>query len=105
MDKLKDTLRAKTPRNSGQSLRRVMTNVNQTLVGGLGYFQHGRPWIFGKLDSWLRGRLRSLLRRHHHQRGVACGADHHRWPNRFFAEQGLFSLAEAPASVVQSSRR
>lgn len=79
-------------------------NVNQTLVGWFGYFQPSRPWIFGRLDSGLRGRLRSLLRRHH-QRGVARGPDLPRWPNRFFAEQGLFSLARAHASVVQSSRR
>lgn len=105
LDKLKDSLRAKTPRNSGQSLHRVIANVNQSLVGWFGYFQHSRPWIFGRLDSWLRGRLRSLLRRHHHPRGVARGSDHPRWPNRFFAEQGLFSLKIAHASVVQSSRR
>jgi RNA-directed DNA polymerase len=105
LDKLKDTLRAKTPRHSGQSLHCVIAQVNQTLVGWFGYFQHSRPWIFGRIDSWLRGRLRSLLRRHHRLRGMARGADHQRWPNRFFAEQGLFSLARAHASVVQSSRR
>ena len=105
LDKLKDTLRAKTPRNSGQSLHCVIQHVNQTLVGWFGYFQHSRPWIVGRLDQWLRGRLRSLLRRHHHQRGVARGSDHQRWPKRFFADQGLFSLAKAHASVVQSSRR
>ena len=109
LDKRKDTLRAKTPRTSGQSLHCVIQNVNQTLVGWFGYFQHSRLWIFGRLDQWLRGRLRSLLHRHHHQRGVARGSDHQRWPNRFFAAPrgypGLFSLAKAHASVVQSSRR
>ena len=39
LDKLKDTLRTKTPRNSGQSLHYVIQHVNQTLVGWFGYFQ------------------------------------------------------------------
>ena len=40
LDKLKDTLRGKTPRNSGQSLHCVIANVNQTLVGWFGYFSN-----------------------------------------------------------------
>jgi len=105
LDKLKDTLRAKTPRKSGHSLSYTIVQVNQTLIGWFGYFRHSRPWIFGRIDSWLRGRLRSLLRRRLRKRGKARGKDHQRWPNRFFAEQGLFSLATAHATVVQSSRR
>ena len=57
--KLKDTLRTKTKRNSGQSLKAIIVDVNRTLVGWFEYFKHGRPWIFGRLDGWLRGRLRS----------------------------------------------
>ena len=105
LDKLKDTLRSHTPRKSGNSLSHIVVKLNQTLIGWFGYFRHGRPWIFGRIDSWLRGRLRSILRRRVRKRGKARGKDHQRWPNRFFAEQGLFSLATAHASVVQPSRR
>ena len=105
LDKLKDTLRTKTPRKSGHSLSYTITRLNQTLIGWFGYFRHGRPWIFGRIDSWLRSRLRSMLRRRLRKRGVARGTDHQLWSNRFFAEQGLYSLATAHASVVQSSRR
>ena len=33
------------------------------------------------------------------------GFDHFRWPNRYFAKQGLFSLVAAHAVVVQPSPR
>lgn len=39
------------------------------------------------------------------RRGRGRGLDHHRWPNRSFAEQGLLSLATAQALAVQSSLR
>ena len=103
--KLKDTLRTKTKRNSGQSLKAIIVDVNRTLVGWFEYFKHGRPWIFGRLDGWLRGRLRSILRRRHRKRGRGRGKDHQLWPNHFFASQGLFSLKTAHALAVQSSRR
>ena len=39
------------------------------------------------------------------RKGRGRGADHQRWPNAFFAEQGLFSLVAAHAQARQSSRR
>jgi RNA-directed DNA polymerase len=104
--KLKAVLRDKTPRNSGHSLQAIIVDVNRTLVGWFEYFKHSRPWIFGKLDQWIRRRLRNMLRRRQKRRGQAqTNNDHRLWPTRFFAEQGLFSLARAHAQAVQSSRR
>ena len=105
MAKFKDAVRAKTRRTSGNSLPFIVANVNRTLRGWFQYFQHSRPWIFGRLDSWIRQRLRSLLRRRRSRRGCSRGADHQRWPNAFFAEQGLFSLVTAHRLACQSSRR
>lgn len=103
--KLKDTLRAKTPRNSGQSLKCIIVSLNQTLVGWFEYFKHSRPPIFRWIDGWLRDRLRSLLRRRHRRRGRAQNTDRREWGKSYFAEQGLYSLELAHASVIQSSRR
>jgi hypothetical protein len=58
-----------------------------------------------KGGQWFRMRLRSILRRRQGRRGRALGLDHHRWPNAFFAERGLFSLVTAYAQARQSSRR
>jgi RNA-directed DNA polymerase len=103
--KLKETLRAKTKRTSGRSLQFIIADVNSVLRGWFTYFQHSRPRVFYPLDSWLRQRLRAILRKRRKRRGVAKGWDYHRWPNAFFAAQGLYSLVAAHASACQSSRR
>ena len=105
LGKFKDTIRGKTRRTYGQSLAAIITDVNRTMRGWFEYFQHSRRFAFEVLDSWVRMRLRSILRYREGRRGRGCGTDHHRWPNAFFAEQGLLSLVAAHASVCQSSRR
>jgi RNA-directed DNA polymerase len=102
MRKIKETLRRKTKRNSGHSLSCIIADVNQTLRGWFGYFQHSRPWAFRELDGWIRGRLRGILRKRRGGRGRGRGTDHQRWPNAFFAAHGLFSLATAHVTACQS---
>jgi Retron-type reverse transcriptase len=103
--KLKATLRNKTRRTHGRSLRTTIATVNQTLTGWFGYFKHSHQTAFPPLDKWLRMRLRSLLRHRSKRKGRACGTDNVRWPNAFFTAQGLFSLSAARAQCGQSSRR
>lgn len=103
--KLKDTIRAKTKRTRGESLSRIIADINQTLVGWFGYFKHSRRWIHRGLDGWIRGRLRSLLRKRDKRRGRGRGRDHQRWPIAFFTEHGLFSLENAHRLACQSSLR
>lgn len=106
IQKLKDRLRALTRRSSGRSLAFTVSRLNPVLRGWYGYFQHSSyATVFQDLDSWLRGRLRGILRKRHGGRGRGRGWDHHRWPNLFFVELGLFSLVAARASTRQSSRR
>jgi RNA-directed DNA polymerase len=83
----------------------IVAHVNRVFRGWFGYFKHSRPFVFAPLDRWLRQRLRAMLRKRRKRRGVAKGWDFHRWPNAFFAEQGLYSLVAAHASACQSSRR
>jgi RNA-directed DNA polymerase len=61
--------------------------------------------IFRDLDGWIRGRLRSVLRKRLHRRGRARRIDQQRWPNHFFDKLGLYSLSRAHVCFVQSSRR
>jgi len=104
-EKFRDTIRAKTRRTAGQSLAAIIVDLNRTLQGWFEYFQHSHYPTFAPLDRWVRMRLRSILRWRRGGQGRGRGADHQRWPNAFFAEQGLFSLATAHASASQSSRR
>jgi RNA-directed DNA polymerase len=102
--KLKDAVRQKTRRANGQSLACIIVDVNRTLAGWVAYFKHSqRP--FDSLDGWIRMRLRTILRWRAHRRGRARGRDHQRWPNRFFAAQGLLSLVAAQAQYRQSLAR
>jgi RNA-directed DNA polymerase len=104
---LKANLRQRTRRTSGDSLTFVVASVNRTLKGWFTYFQHStRHAVYRDLDGWLRMRLRSLL--HHRQRGHGVARSQTasvKWPNRFFADLGLFSLQRAHAEVCRSSRR
>ena len=101
LDKLKDTLRAKTRRTAGRALHSILADLNQTLRGWFGYFQHSCHTTFTAVDSWVRGRLRSLLRKRAGRRGRGRGRDHQRWPKAFFAAQGYFSLEAAAATARQ----
>ena len=103
LDKLKETIRAKTRRTRGQSLKVVVVDLNRTLKGWFGYFKHVRPSTFLELDQMIRRRLRAMLRKQAGRPGVGNDrADHQRWPNAHFANVGLFALHTAWQSARQS---
>jgi len=91
--KLKGKLREKTPRLSGRSLGDIIVDVNQSLRGWYGYFQHSKANTFAEVDGYVRRRLRSVLQWRRDGRGYGKGAAHQRWPNEWFAHRGLLSLA------------
>ena len=103
--RLKDAVRAKTRRTSGQSLPFIIADLNPTLRGWFEYFKQSHRATFPPLDGFIRRRLRSLLRKRQGRKGNGYGADHNRWPNAFFAGHGLFSLQDAYVLACQSSRR
>ena len=105
IQKLKDAIRSKTRRLQGRSLQAIIADVNRSLVGWFAYFRRSCQPPFVPLDGWIRMRLRSILRRRQKRKGRGRGWDHHRWPNVFFAKQGLFSLVSALAQFRQSARR
>jgi RNA-directed DNA polymerase len=105
MQKIKDTIRAKTKRNSGESLTKIINDLRPTLQGWFEYFKHSHGYPFSSLDKWIRMRLRSILRRRQGKRGRGRGIDHHLWPNAFFAKHGLYSLKAAHALARQPSLR
>ena len=105
LHKLKDVIRSKTKRANGYSLEKIILNVNRTLEGWFEYFKHSHWTTFRPLDSWIRMRLRSILRKRNKGRGRGRGRDHQRWTNAYFAKRGLFSLSTAYAEARQSSKR
>jgi len=105
LQKLKDAIRAKTKRTSGESLMKIINDLTPRLRGWFEYFKHSYRTTFSALDGWIRMRLRSLLRKRMGKRGRGRGSDHHRWPNKFFADRGLYSLKTAHELACQSSLR
>lgn len=103
--KLKDAIRAKTPRTAGCGLSSVIMDVNRTLRGWFEYFKHSYRATFPPLDGWIRRRLRNILRKQHGRSGIARGGENLRWPNAYFAKHGLLSLRDAHAQACQSSCR
>jgi RNA-directed DNA polymerase len=96
LQRFKDVIRSKTRRTRGDSLRRIIADLNPTLRGWFGYFKHAHEYTFQPLDGFIRRRLRALLRKQDKRPGIGrCHADHQRWPNAFFAAAGLFALYPA----------
>jgi RNA-directed DNA polymerase len=91
--KLQDKLRPLTRRTNGRSLREIIAKANPILRGWHGYFRDSHPTGLSGPDGWLRRRLRAMLRKREKRPGYGLSkADSQRWPNRWFAAQGLWSL-------------
>jgi RNA-directed DNA polymerase len=78
--------------------------VDADLKGYFGYFQHSYNTTFPEVDGYIRGRLRSILRKRAGRRGRGRGNDHHQWSNHYFTKLGLFNLTQAPALACESPR-
>ncbi len=105
LKKFKDTVREKTKRTNGHGMPFLCVQLSSQLRGWFTYFRHSQWSVFRELDGWIRGRLRSILRKRQKRRGRGRGRDHQRWPNAFFDEQRLYSLNAAHIRFVQSSMR
>jgi RNA-directed DNA polymerase len=100
---LRERIRHKTRRTRGDSLACIIADLNPTLRGWFHYFKHAQPWVHQLTDSFVRRRLRAILRKQDKRPGMGkCRDDHLRWPNTFFAAQGLFTLTTAHGLASQS---
>ena len=93
---LRDKIRKKTGRTRSGSLETIIKELNPILRGWFAYFKQAHRTTFRDVDGFVRRRLRAILRKRGKRPGFGrTPRDHHRWPNAFFAEQGLFTLQEA----------
>lgn len=102
LDKFKEAIRQKTKRTRSGSMQQIIEETNRTLRGWINYFKHSIANIFPELDKWVRGRLRTINRKRHKGKGRARGKDHQKWPNAYFAELGLISLALTRAQAANA---
>jgi RNA-directed DNA polymerase len=100
---LKEKIRSKTRRTRGASLSTIIGELNPLLRGWFGYFKHARWWTFRPIDQFVRRRLRAILRKQAKRPGMGWSLqDHKLWPNKYFAEAGLFTMNEAWLTASQS---
>jgi RNA-directed DNA polymerase len=100
---LRERIRQKTRRTRGDSLACIIADLNPMLRGWFHYFKHTQPWVHQLTDGFVRRRLRAVLRKQDKRPGMGkCRDDHLRWPNTFFAAQGLFTLTTARVLASQS---
>jgi RNA-directed DNA polymerase len=98
-----DRIRMRTKRTRGESLAKIIAQLNPTLRGWFNYFKHAHPVTFRWMDAFVRRRLRAILRKQEKQPAMGiCRDDHQRWPNTFFAAQGLFTMHAAWKLASQS---
>jgi RNA-directed DNA polymerase len=95
-------LRERTQRLRPGSMEAICSELTPTLRGWFTYFRNGNSGAeFARLSGWVRRRLRSILHRRHHGKGIGGRQLHLRWPNQCFNRWGLFDLEEH----LQSYRR
>ncbi len=100
---VRDRIRIRTKRTRGDSLAKIIADLNPTLRGWFNYFKHAHPMTFSGMDGFVRRRLRAILRKQEKRPGMGrCRDDHQRWPNKFFATQGLFTMVAARELASQS---
>jgi RNA-directed DNA polymerase len=100
---LRERIREKTRRTRGDSLACIIADLNPVLRGWFYYFKHTQPWVHQLTDGFVRRRLRAILRKQDKRPGMGSDRDDHlRWPNTFFAAQGLFTLTTARQLASQS---
>jgi RNA-directed DNA polymerase len=100
--RFRQAIKAQTRRTSGESMEAIIARINPIIRGWYGYYRHSHWTTFRPLDSYVRGRLRSILRKRAHRTGRARGWDHWRWPNAYFAALGLFTMTAARTAAGSS---
>ena len=93
----------RSKRRRGDSVAKNIAELNPTLRGWFNYFKQAHPNTFKWMDSFVRRRLRGVLGKQEKRPGMGiCRDDHQRWPNKFFAAQGLFTMTTAWRLASQS---
>ena len=101
--KLRDAIRHRTGRTRSGSLATIVKELNPVLRGWFAYFRHACKSTFRSLDGFVRRRLRALLRKREKRPSHGHTFDNsRRWPNAYFAQQGLFTLYAARLAASQS---
>jgi RNA-directed DNA polymerase len=100
---LRERITMKTKRTRGDSMAKIIEDINPMLRGWFNYFKHAHSVAQLGIDGLVRRRLRAILRKQEKRPGMGrCLNDHLRWPNTYFATRGLFTITAARVLASQS---
>lgn len=103
IQKFRDKIRKRTKRSNAFSLSDIIQRIKPIQRGWFEYFNYAHPNSFPEQDSYIRRRLRSILKKRDKRRGIATtGMDNLHYPNSIFDKNGFFSLVRAHAELCQS---
>jgi RNA-directed DNA polymerase len=102
MERFKAKVREMTRRTSGESMPCIIARLNPVLRGWFEYYKHCHRLLYAYTDSRIRSRLRCILRRRSRRSGLGHIPQMKLWPNLYFKQMGLFSLAQAHAALCRS---
>jgi RNA-directed DNA polymerase len=105
MKRYRGAIKAITKRTSGIKLSETIKRINRKARGWYNYFSESIPNAFEAMDGYTRRRLRAILLKREKRPGVGIGTAHHKWPNSFFADNGLFSMTAAHLTASHSALR
>lgn len=103
--KIREAIKPLTKRTNGQSLEAIADILRPRLQGIFNHFKHVSLGKLRVIDEWIRGRLRSILRKRAGRKGRGRGLDHQRWSNHYFTKLGRFDLEAARMLEITSLRR
>lgn len=101
-NKFKEGIKPLTKRANGYSLKEIIDRLKPKLQGYYGYFKNASASALREIDGWVRGRLRSILRKRAGLKGKGRGTDQQKWSNDYFTKHGYFSLEAARAEELTS---
>ena len=67
---LREGIRIKTKRTRGDSLAKIIADLNPMLRGWFNYFKQAHPMVHELIDGFIRRRLRALLRKQEKRPGM-----------------------------------
>jgi RNA-directed DNA polymerase len=100
--KFRDNIRPYVKKCNGHSLSCIIVRIKPIMRGWFEYYKHSWKYVFRNLDGWVRMRLRTILRKRQKKKGRGKGSSNVKWPNKFFEDNGFFSLENAYLSYRQS---
>jgi RNA-directed DNA polymerase len=90
--KFRDRIRELTSKVGGKSIQMVIAKLNPVLRGWCNYFKNVTKYTLGTFDSFVRRRLRAILQRQNKKRSFGAGWCNVKYPNKYFADNGLINM-------------